>query len=264
MHILRPQQPQKQQPPQNDLPALPHVYPPRPFANVLQVDSVSKQFGTRRILSGVSLKLRQREVLALCGASGCGKTTLIRIIGGLIHFDAGRLMIGLATIPAQAAYPHELYGKIGVIFQEDNLFPHMTVLENVTLALREVKQLRRGQAHERGMAELERMGVVLLAHRYPATLSGGEKQRVAIARALAMDPLLLLLDEPTANLDPDRVDEVCERVMELAAAGTTMLVVTHNIEFARQAAQSFAVLHDGTCHLSRDPAILDSLCAAPK
>jgi ABC-type polar amino acid transport system ATPase subunit len=148
---------------------------------------------------------------------------------------------------------------VGIVFQDHNLFPHLKAIDNVTLALREFKRIPPGQACDRGMAELERMGVASLAHRYPSTLSGGEKQRVAIARALAMDPLLLLLDEPTANLDPDRVDEVCDRVLELASSGTTMLMVTHNIECARQAAKTFAVLEGGTCQVSDDPSILDGL-----
>jgi ABC-type polar amino acid transport system ATPase subunit len=229
------------------------------IVNALQIESISKQFGAHAVLNGVSLMLRQREVLALCGASGCGKTTLIRIICGLVHFDSGTLKIGSTPIRAQTPYPRELYGKVGVIFQDHNLFPHITAIGNVTLALTEFKRLSVRDAHERGMAELERMGVESVAQRYPASLSGGERQRVAIARALAMDPLLLLLDEPTANLDPDRVDEVCDRVLELAEAGTTMLLVTHNLECARQAADTFAILQDGTCIISDDSAVLDGL-----
>ena len=233
--------------------------PSTPAAHVLQIDAVGKRFDAQPVLNGVSLRLRQREVVALCGPSGCGKTTLIRIVSGLLHFDTGHLTIGTARIPAGAPYPPALYGSVGVIFQEHNLFPHMTAIANVTLALREVKRLPARQAEERGMAELDRMGVASLARRYPSELSGGEKQRVAIARALAMDPLLLLLDEPTANLDPDRVDEVCERVLELANGGTTMLLVTHNIEFARRAAKSFALLQDGRCHVSGSPTVLEGL-----
>jgi glutamate transport system ATP-binding protein len=135
----------------------------------------------------------------------------------------------------------------------------MTVIENVTLGLSAFKRLTRRLAAERGMAELERMGVLPLAQRYPATLSGGERQRVAIARALVMDPLLLLLDEPTANLDPDRVGDVCERIVGLATAGMTMILITHSIAFARQAANVFALLQDGSCRLSQTPEILDSL-----
>jgi len=227
--------------------------------NVLVLDGVVKQFGAKRVLDDVSFKLRQHDVLALCGESGCGKTTLIHIISGLISFDAGRLMIGGVAIQAQEAYPADLYGRVGVIFQDHNLFPHMTVIENVVLGLREFKRLPKRAALERGMAELERMGVLPLAQRYPATLSGGESQRVAIARALAMDPLLLLLDEPTANLDLDRVGEVCERIQEVASTGTTMLLITHSIEVACQTANVFALLHDCTCRFSESPDILNTL-----
>jgi ABC-type polar amino acid transport system ATPase subunit len=226
---------------------------------VLQLDGVIQHFGTRRILGGVSFKLRQRDVLAICGESGCGKTTLIRIVAGLLPFDAGQLMIDGSTIQAQQKYPSEIYGRIGVIFQDHNLFPHMTVIENVMLGLSAFKHLTRRLARERGMAELERMGVMPLAQRYPATLSGGERQRVAIARALVMDPLLLLLDEPTANLDPDRVGDVCERIVQLAAAGMTMILITHSIGFACQAANRFALLQDGVCRISETPEILDLL-----
>jgi polar amino acid transport system ATP-binding protein len=230
-----------------------------PAETVLHIDGIEKQFNARTVLSGVSLKLRQREVLALCGASGCGKTTLLRIICGLSGFDHGRLSVGDQSIVAQAPYPVDLFGKIGMVFQENNLFPHLSAVDNVTLALREVKRLPPREARERGMAELERMGVASLAERYPSTFSGGERQRVAIARALAMDPLLLLLDEPTAHLDRDRVNEVCDRVLELADAGTTMVLVTHNIEFAREAAKTYALLQNGGCQISEDAVILEGL-----
>jgi ABC-type polar amino acid transport system ATPase subunit len=234
------------------------VVEPEP-SDALRMESICKQFGTRRVLDNVSFRLRRREVLALCGASGCGKTTLLRIICGLTCFDGGQLIVGQTPIPADAAYPRELYGKVGMVFPEHSLFPHMNAIENVTLALRESRRIPAKQACERGMGELERMGIAALARRYPSNLSSGEKQRVAIARALAMDPLLLLLDEPTANLDPDRVDEVRDRVLELAGSGTTMLLVTHNIDFARRASQNFAVLGEGICRVSNDPSILEDL-----
>ena len=227
--------------------------------SVLHVDAVKKQLGARQLLDGVSLWLRRSEVLALCGASGCGKTTLLRIICGLTDFDGGRLVVGDVTIDAAASYPSKLYGRIGLIFQDHNLFPHLTAIANVTLGLRQHKRLPPRTAHERGMVELERMRVASLADRYPATLSGGERQRVAMARALAMDPLLLLLDEPTAHLDSHNVFEVCDRILELADAGTTMVLVTHNVDFACEAAGSYAVLHDGICQTSDDVTILDRM-----
>ena len=229
---------------------------------ILQVCGLTKRYGDNLVLDDISLGLHHGEVMALCGPSGCGKTTLIRIVCGLIGFDAGELHIASQVMNASSPYPSQLFGRVGVIFQEHNLFPHMTALENVTLALREHLRFSAAEAKERGRHELARMGVDDLADRYPAKLSGGEKQRVAIARALATDPLLLLLDEPTANLDPDRVDEVCERILELAEQGMTMLLVTHNTVFARQAAQLFALVREGKCRTSSDPALLDDLRGA--
>ena len=231
-------------------------------STILQIRGLTKRYGDNLVLDDVALDLRHGEVLALCGPSGCGKTTLIRIVCGLIGFDAGELRIANHVISASSPYPSQLFGKIGVIFQEHNLFPHMTALENVTLALREYLSFSTAEARERGLHELARMGVEDLAGRYPAKLSGGEKQRVAIARALATDPLLLLLDEPTANLDPDRVDEVCDRILELTEQGMTMLLVTHNTAFARQAARSFALVREGKCRTSTDAALLDDLRGA--
>lgn len=226
---------------------------------VLRLDEISKQFSTRTILDRVSMRLHKGEVLALCGPSGSGKTTLIRIIAGLLPFDTGLCTVGDVAVSPQQVYPPQLYGSIGVIFQDVNLFPHLTVLANVTLGLRKFKRVPSGAARDRAMTELQRMGVQPLAGRYPATLSGGERQRVAIARALALDPVVLLLDEPTANLDPARVDEVCERILDLACSGTTMLLVTHAVDFARQAAKSFALLRNGACECSLNPAILDQM-----
>ncbi len=226
---------------------------------MLGLDEVSKQFNDRPILDRVSLSLHQGEVLALCGPSGSGKSTLIRIVAGLLPFDSGRCTVGEVAVDPNRVYPQRLYGSVGVIFQDANLFPHLSVLANVTLGLRRFKHHPADAARERAIAELRRMGVEALADRYPASLSGGERQRVAIARALALDPVLLLLDEPTANLDPGRVDEVCDRILDLACAGTTMLLVTHSVEFARQTAKTYALLREGACECSATPAILEQL-----
>jgi len=230
--------------------------------DVLVVDSLHKRFGERHVLRGASLRLRQREVVALCGISGSGKTTLLRIVSGLVSFDGGRVVIGSTPIDAGEAYPNGFYGKVGLVPQDHSLFPHLDAIGNVTLALRIVKRMSRKQAHERGMAELERVGLQGRSAQYPATLSGGERQRLAIARALALDPLLLLLDEPSAHLDPDRIAELAERLLELAGSGVSMLLVTHNIALATEAAGSFALLHDGTCQVADSSAILDRLVDA--
>jgi ABC-type polar amino acid transport system ATPase subunit len=230
-----------------------------PAALVLQLDGVSKAFGTRQVLDRVSLKLAQGEVIALCGTSGSGKSTLIRIVAGLTDFDGGSCTVGGATVHAGQPYPRSLFGSVGVVFQDAHLFPHLSVIQNVALGLRKFKRLRPRIAAERARSELDRMQVLPLADRYPATLSGGERQRVAIARSLAMDPVLLLLDEPTANLDPNRVDEVCERILSLSRCGTTMILVTHAVDLARQVAGGFALLRDGRCAYSPDPVILEQL-----
>ena len=233
-------------------------------AAVLQLRSITKSYDGCSILDDVSFELCRGEVSALCGPSGSGKTTLIRIICGLTGFDAGELRIVGNAIQAGKPYPRRLFGKIGVVFQDHNLFPHMTALENVMLAPREYLRLSSGDARERGLAELERMGIAALADRYPVNLSGGEKQRVAIARALAVDPLALLLDEPTACLDPDRVGEVRDRILELAESGVTMLLATHNIYLARQSAKLFALIQEKRLHVSHDQALLESLLKRQK
>jgi polar amino acid transport system ATP-binding protein len=226
--------------------------------SLLRVEGVTKYFGPRIVLNGVSLNLPARNVLALCGASGAGKTTLLRIISGLCGFNSGKLLIELSQITATNPYPRHLYGRIGFVSQNLSLFPHLTSIDNVALALRDYKRLSRVAARARALIELERLGVASLAAQYPATLSGGESQRVAIARALALDPLVLLLDEPTAHLDPERVDDFCRRIDELRSNGTSMLVVTHNLRFARRIADYFAIMNNGVCCCSNDAAILET------
>jgi ABC-type polar amino acid transport system ATPase subunit len=226
---------------------------------ILRVETLCKKFADRVVLSDLSLEIDRGTVLALCGPSGAGKTTLIRILGGLIGFDAGRISMGNRSITEADAYPPELYGKIGLVFQDHNLFPHMTAVANVELALRRVRRLEPRAARDRAIAELDGLGLAGLADRYPSSLSGGERQRVAIARALAMDPLLLLLDEITSFLDPSLVGEVLSCILRLSQRGTTMLLVTHNLAFAKQAASRFGVLEGGGLTVSNQPEILDRL-----
>ena len=226
---------------------------------ILSFSKLIKRFGERLVLNEVSFTVEKGSIFALCGASGSGKTTLVRIACGLTPFDNGILRIGESTIKADQEYPNGLYGRVGVVFQEYNLFPHLTALENVSLALRKTRRLTRSQARNRALAELEGAGLADKAGRHPSTLSGGERQRVAIARALAMDPLLLLLDEPISALDSHRVGEVLETIGGLARKGVTLLLVTHNLSFARRTADTFGVLSKGTCAVSCDPLVLDSV-----
>ena len=223
---------------------------------ILRVDNVLKHYGEQAVLAGVSLEIEKGMVCALSGPSGAGKTTLVRIISGLLGFDAGRLIIGESEVRADEPYPAKLYGKIGVVFQDHNLFPHMTAIQNITLALSRVRGLSKGAAEARALAELERVGLSRKFESYPSALSGGERQRLAIARALAMDPLLLLLDEPTSGLDHSKIGEVLNIIAGLATSGTTMLLITHNICFAQKVGNRFAMLDGGKLCVSDTPDIL--------
>ncbi len=226
---------------------------------LLSVSQISKKYDDQQVLNKVSFEIEKNMVMALCGASGSGKTTLARIISGLIPFDAGTLTIDGTTIQSKDSYPSSLYGKIGVIFQEHNLFPHMTVLQNITIGLIKVRKFTKEDATKRAAVELENMGLGDKAQQYPAFLSGGERQRVAIARALAMDPFLLLLDEPTSGLDPLRIEDVFQTILQLAKSNTTMLLITHHLELASAAADMYSVIDNGTLSVSQDSSLLDTL-----
>lgn len=230
---------------------------------LLSLNGISKKIGSTTAVDNVSFSIDRGGVFALCGSSGSGKTTLIRIISGLIPFDAGTLTIDTCVIAANAPYPRALYGSIGVVFQEHNLFPHMNALQNVALALRHVRKLSKSEAHDRARSALAAVHLAGKEHQHPHTLSGGERQRVAIARALVMDPILLLLDEPTSSLDNRRIDDVLLTIHELSQRGTTMLLVTHNLAFAKRTASSFGVLGNGACIVSGNPNILDTLTREP-
>ncbi|MEO7112624.1 MAG: amino acid ABC transporter ATP-binding protein [Polyangiaceae bacterium] len=215
---------------------------------ILAIENLKKKFGDRELLRGISIELQKHSVTALIGPSGCGKSTLLRCINGLETFDAGSVRTGNVTLKAKINSSESLVTmrrKVGFVFQQFNLFAHRTALGNILEAPLYVKHQPRAEAVTRANELLERVGLAHRANAYPRELSGGEQQRVAIARALAMDPEVLLLDEPTSALDPDRRGDVLKVLQELAKAGTTMLLVTHEMSFVREAATEVIVIREG-------------------
>ncbi len=211
----------------------------------LQLDGVHKSFGRLEVLRGIDLALAEHEVVCLIGASGSGKSTLLRCVNLLEPIDAGRIVVAGEEITARGIDVNRVRRGIGIVFQAFNLFPHMTVLENVTLAPRKARGLDRHAADDEAGKLLERFGLDDKRSEYPDRLSGGQQQRVAIVRALAMQPRLLLLDEVTSALDPELVAEVLDVIRELAAGEMTMLIATHEMGFARDVAGRVCFLHDG-------------------
>ncbi|WP_441865719.1 amino acid ABC transporter ATP-binding protein [Pseudarthrobacter sp. YAF2] len=218
-------------------------------------EKVSKNFGANKVLRGISLEVGRGQVLCIVGPSGSGKSTFLRCINHLERVDGGRLSIDGELVGyrqkggklyelklSEAAFQRR---EIGMVFQRFNLFPHLTALENITLAPMRVKGLSKAKATARATELLERVGLEDKGGAYPAHLSGGQQQRVAIARALAMDPKLMLFDEPTSALDPELVGEVLEVMKELAGSGMTMLVVTHEMGFAREVADTLVFMDEG-------------------
>ena len=234
-----------------------------PEAPMVLADRVSKSFGTNQVLKGISLTVKRGEVMCLVGPSGSGKSTFLRCINHLEVVSAGRLSVDGELIGYREANGklYELKPKeaarqrrdIGMVFQLFNLFPHMTSLENVMEAPRRVKGQPKSQVEQHARDLLARVGLADRADYYPAHLSGGQQQRVAIARALAMEPKLMLFDEPTSALDPELVGEVLDVMQGLAKSGMTMIVVTHEMGFAREVADSLVFMDDGVVVESGDP-----------
>jgi polar amino acid transport system ATP-binding protein len=212
---------------------------------LLEIDSVHKQFGEDEVLKGISLSVRSHEVVCLIGASGSGKSTLLRCINGLETIEAGEIRLEGDVVSGPGVNYAELRRRIGLVFQSYNLFPHMSVMRNVTIAPMKIGRLSRAEAEERARTLLRRVGLEEKADAYPDQLSGGQQQRVAIARAMAMEPKVLLLDEITSALDPELVNEVLRLVRDLAQAGMTMIIATHEMGFARDVANTVCFLHDG-------------------
>jgi len=211
----------------------------------LLIEGLHKSFGSLEVLRGIDLSVADHEVVCLIGASGSGKSTLLRCINLLEPIDAGRIVVEGTEITAHGIDVNRLRRNIGIVFQAYNLFPHMSVLKNVTLAPRLALGLSSGDASAQALELLERFGLRDKADNYPDSLSGGQQQRVAIVRALAMRPELMLLDEVTSALDPELVAEVLEVIRELADAGMTMLIATHEMSFARDIADRICFLDEG-------------------
>jgi polar amino acid transport system ATP-binding protein len=211
----------------------------------LEMDDVHKHFGANHVLRGIDLDVDAHQVVCLIGASGCGKSTLLRCINALEEIDGGTIHLDGDRVSGRGIDVDSLRTQVGIVFQSFNLFPHMTVLKNITLAPRKVLGLDKAQAEDRAMTLLKRVGLDAKATEYPDRLSGGQQQRVAIVRALAMEPRLLLLDEITSALDPELVAEVLNIVRDLARDGMTMMLATHEMNFAKEVSSKVCFLHEG-------------------
>ena len=230
----------------------------------LRLEGIHKSFGELEVLRGIDLELAEHEVVCLIGASGSGKSTLLRCINLLERIDAGRIELAGEEITARRVDVNRVRRGIGIVFQAFNLFPHMSVLENVTLAPRKARGLSRREAEAEAGALLTRFGLSDKREDYPDRLSGGQQQRVAIVRALAMQPRLLLLDEVTSALDPELVAEVLAVIRELATEGITMLIATHEMSFARDSAHRVCFLDAGVILEEGPPERIFSAPAEPR
>lgn len=212
---------------------------------MIKFDKVRKNFKSLRVLNNISFSITCGEVVALIGSSGCGKTTLLKCINGLEKIDSGIITIEEQDITQQKFNMSELRQNIGIVFQQFNLFPHMTVKQNITLAPLKVKKMKKNDAEILAMELLERVGLINKMDSYPHELSGGQAQRVAIARTLAMHPKVILFDEPTSALDPHMTKEVLDVIRKLKNDNITIVIVTHEMKFAREVADRVIFLHNG-------------------
>jgi glutamate transport system ATP-binding protein len=214
-------------------------------AALVVLEHVDKWFGKQHVLRDIDLEVGRGEVVVVIGPSGSGKSTLCRTINRLEPIENGRITIDGELLPKEGRELAHHRADVGMVFQSFNLFAHLTILQNVTVGPIKVRRLKRGAAEQRARALLDRVGIAEHADKYPAQLSGGQQQRVAIARALAMEPKVMLFDEPTSALDPEMVNEVLDVMLGLAADGMTMIVVTHEMGFARKAANRVVFMADG-------------------
>jgi glutamate/aspartate transport system ATP-binding protein len=212
---------------------------------MITISEVSKWYGTVQVLNRCSTTVGKGEVVVVCGPSGSGKSTLIKCVNGLEPFEQGRILVEGISVSDRGTDLPKLRARIGMVFQHFELFPHLTVMRNLSLAQVKVLGRSKEEATEKGKRLLDRVGLSEHAHKYPGELSGGQQQRVAIARALAMDPIAMLFDEPTSALDPEMIKEVLDVMVALAKDGMTMMVVTHEMGFARQVAHRVVFMDKG-------------------
>ncbi len=213
--------------------------------SIIELDHVDKFFGTFQALSDINLRIGRQEVVVVIGPSGSGKSTMIRCINRLEEHDNGRIVVDGIELSADVKNIQEIRRETGMVFQQFNLFPHLTVLDNITLAPKQVRRMPKKEAEEWGMDLLTQVKIPEQAKKYPGQLSGGQQQRVAIARSLAMKPKVMRFDEPTSALDPEMIGEVLDTMKDLAKGGMTMIVVTHEMGFAREVADRVVFMADG-------------------
>ena len=212
---------------------------------IISTDEVTKSFGKFQALKGITSKIYEKEVVVIFGPSGSGKSTFIRTLNRLEPHDSGEIIVDEIVVNDDVKNLQYVRSNVGMVFQQFNLFPHLSVLRNITIAPQKVKGLKRADAEEIAMGLLERVGIPEQASKFPSQLSGGQQQRLAIARALAMQPKIMLFDEPTSALDPEMIKEVLEVMTELAESGMTMICVTHEMGFAKEVADRFLFFDEG-------------------
>lgn len=228
---------------------------------MIEFKRVNKWFGDLHVLKDVDLEVESGEVAVICGPSGSGKSTLIRCVNRLEPIQSGEITVNGMSLNDPRLKPARLRGEVGMVFQQFNLYPHLKVLDNICLAPMKVRGLSRSEAQSRAMALLTKVGIADKAEAYPTQLSGGQQQRVAIARSLAMEPKIMLFDEPTSALDPEMINEVLEVMAGLAREGMTMVVVTHEMGFAKRVADRIIFMDDGRLIEEGDP---ESFFATPR
>jgi ABC-type polar amino acid transport system ATPase subunit len=212
---------------------------------LIQIKNVSKWYGDFQVLDSITEEIKKGQTVVVCGPSGSGKSTLLRCINGLEPFQKGQIIVDGVSVSDPSTNLYKLRTEIGMVFQRFELYPHMTALQNITLAPRKVRNKPRQEAEAKAMELLERVGIPEKAREYPANLSGGQQQRVAIARSLAMEPKIMMFDEPTSALDPEMIKEVLDVMVDLSKGGMTMIVVTHEMGFAREVADEIIFMDEG-------------------